>query len=93
MKNKWKSITGWFDQANYDMFASLKLPKNATILESGTGGGKSTWAIAELWPDAKITTCDPLTNPVDLPKNARFYSCKTVEMDLLPFVNKWTKPI
>ena len=87
-----KTITGWFDQANYDMFATLKLPKNPVILESGTAAGKSVWALSELWPDADITTCDPNTAPQQLPGNVRFFNCKTVELDLQPFY-KWTKKI
>jgi len=88
----WKDIEGWFDQANYEMFASLKLPKNPVILESGTFKGKSAWVLSELWPDAEIHTCDPDTEPGPLPENVTFHRCKTVDLDLQPFF-KWTKPI
>ena len=86
MRN-WKEIDGWFDEANYDMFATLKLPKKAVILESGTFHGRSTWALAELFPDAEIHTCDPDTDPGELPENATFYRAKTTEMGV------WDKPI
>ena len=82
----WKDVDGWFDQANYDMFASLKLPKNPVILESGTFKGKSAWVLAELWPDAQIDTCDPDTEPGELPPNVTKHRCRTVDLE-------WNKPI
>jgi len=75
----WKDVGGWFDQANYDMLASLKLPKKPVILESGTHKGRSTHAIMELWPDADMTTCDPITNPQDLP-NVIFHHEETAKI-------------
>lgn len=82
----WNEIPGWFDQANYDAFAELELPKNPVVLESGTYHGRSTQVIAELFPDAEIHTCDPINCDPTLPDNATYYNTKTVDLD-------WDKPI
>ena len=54
-----KGIGTWFSLEDIQEFAKLKLPKKPTILELGTGMGRSTKALRLLFPDADITTCDP----------------------------------
>ena len=54
-----KGIGTWFSLEDIQEFANLKLPKKLTILELGTGHGRSTKALRLLFPDAWITTCDP----------------------------------
>src|SRR5690606_31918418 len=46
----WREVEGWFDDANYEAFKRLELPKNPLIFECGTYKGRSTWAFTELWP-------------------------------------------
>ena len=75
----WRDIKGWFDEENFKMFKTLKLPKKPVILESGTHMGRSTHAIMELWPDADMTTCDPKTEPQDLP-NVVFHKAETARI-------------
>ena len=76
----WRTIEGWFDEENYKMLQTIKLPENPVILESGTHKGKSTNVLAELWPDSKIFTCDPEDYKPILPENATFYNCETVNL-------------
>jgi trans-aconitate methyltransferase len=80
---KWQDISGWFSQENYDVFSKLKLPKNAMIVESGTGAGRSTWALSEIFPDAKIRTFDPFSTPVELPDNVMFSKCTSNDIDYM----------
>ena len=54
-----KGIGTWFSLEDIQEFAKLKLPKKPTILELGTGHGRSTKALRLLFPDATIVTCDP----------------------------------
>lgn len=54
-----KGIGTWFSLEDIQEFAKLKLPKKPTILELGTGHGRSVKALRLLFPDADITTCDP----------------------------------
>jgi len=82
----WRTIEGWFDEENYKMFQTIKLPQKPVILESGTYHGRSTYVIGTLWPDAKIYTCDPEDYKPTLPKNAKFYNCNTIDL-------KWHKKI
>lgn len=68
------------------MFQSLTLPQNPTILESGTGQGRSTWAFLELWPDAHVFTCDPDREHNFQDKRITFFRMQTVKL-------KWHKLI
>lgn len=54
-----KDMGSWFSEQDVESFAKLQLPHKPTIVELGTGFGKSTKAMRILWPDAKIVTCDP----------------------------------
>lgn len=78
---RWQDVGGWFSQENYDVFSKIKLPKNPVIVESGTGSGRSTWALSEIFPDATILTYDPVTAPDDLPKNAKFTHSRGSDSD------------
>ena len=51
---KWEAIPGWLEQEDVDVFDSLDLPEDATILECGTYCGKSATALSELYPKADI---------------------------------------
>lgn len=72
---KWQDIEGWFEDDDYQAFASLKdrVPASPTIVECGTYKGRSTHALAEIWPKAYIITCDPNETPQNLPRQAEFY--------------------
>lgn len=54
-----RDMGSWFSEQDVESFSKLKLPKKPTIVELGTGLGKSTKAIRLLWPDARIVSCDP----------------------------------
>jgi predicted O-methyltransferase YrrM len=83
----WREIDGWFDEENYKMFQTIKLPKKPVILEVGTYCGKSAHVFRELWPDAIIYTCDPVDEPNRvLPKDVTYIQSKG--QDLV-----WDKPI
>ena len=79
----YKKIEGWFSDSDFNVLQSLKLPEQAEILELGTYKGRSTNALMELFPNAKITTVDPVYSP-DLPVNK--IRAKGYELD-------WKKPI
>lgn len=70
----WRETEGWFDDANYERFKKLELPENPLIVECGTFMGKSTQVFKELWPTARIVTCDPHTVPTWLPKDTVFFN-------------------
>jgi len=53
---KWEAIPGWLEQEDVDVFDSLDLPEDATILECGTYCSKSATALSELYPKADIYT-------------------------------------
>ena len=54
-----KDMGSWFSKEDVESFSKLELREKATILELGTGFGKSTKALRLLFPDSDITTCDP----------------------------------
>ncbi len=77
MALNWKKIEGWFEQSDYDALAALPLPETPTIVECGTYKGRSTAAIAKMWPKSYIVTCDLNEDrPHDLTGQAEFHQCR-----------------
>ncbi len=84
-----EGIGVWFSLEDVKELSKLKIPKKPTILELGTGSGRSTKALRLLFPDADITTCDP----------AREISVDLIEDLKVTFIGEagylldWDKPI
>jgi predicted O-methyltransferase YrrM len=83
-----KDIGQWFSREDIESFSKLKLSVYPTILELGTGSGRSTKALRLLFPTADITTCDPGGTDLNIMKsiNATFKQCRGDELE-------WDKPI
>ena len=92
--NKFYSRGKWFDPEDFLEFSKLELPDKPVILELGTGSGRSSIAMRELWPDADITTCDPID------KGIAQEGYKEMNIDVpASFINdfgfnlKWDRPL
>jgi predicted O-methyltransferase YrrM len=92
-----KDIGQWFSREDIESFSKLEIPPEATILELGTGSGRSTKVLSILFPGADITTCDPRGTDLNIIKDI---NSKSVGENLrvkfildYGFNLDWSKPI